>query len=159
MISIFSHSLFLDLRQWPEKSYDIGSVVPSVLEVFLKLVHKFFLEHCKVLWAHMMISVTEPDFFEKMLLPRKYGFLNLLKTLVINFSWIWSIMIVHIVCYSFAQIPYIRNDRFLRYQSKYSWPIRLQDFEYKYISRTKWWNDLIFFTNSWKLKVEPKILR
>ena len=59
---------------------------------------------------------------------QKWGFLIILENLVINFFWIWSIKKVYIICCIFAQIPYLRKMWFLRYGSKYSWTIKLQDF-------------------------------
>ena len=44
----------------------------------------------------------------------KLGFLNLVK--------VWSIMKVYIICYIFAQIPYLGKIYFLRHGPKYSLP-------------------------------------
>ena len=46
----------------------------------------------------------------------------------------------------FLQISCLGKIGFLRYEPKSSWPVRLQDFQIKYTSRTKWWNSLIFYS-------------
>ena len=99
-------------------------------------------------------KVTKPDFLKKVL-PKKgpkirffevmeesshYFFLHLVRT---NFFWLTPIARKNLVCVIQAQ------------------PIRLQDFSINSISRTKWWNSLIFVhvsTNSWKFKVDLKFL-
>ena len=102
------------------------------------MAHYFFLKFSMVLGAHMLLCLTEPDFFNKIFLPKmgkmgqkcaKKGFLNLLENLVINFFWIRSIVKVYIICCILAQIPYLGKIWFLRYGPKYSLPIRLQDFK------------------------------
>ena len=56
----------LDPRTWPEVSYKIGSVRPSICpQVFAELAHYFFLKLNMVLVAHIKLCMTEPDFFEK----------------------------------------------------------------------------------------------
>ena len=75
---------------------------------------------------------------------QKHGFFNLLKNLVINFYWIWSIMEIYITCCVPAQIPYLGKVLILRYRPKCFQPIRLQNFLINHISRTNQWNSLIF---------------
>ena len=60
--------------------------------------------------------------------PQNRVFLNLLKNLVIIFSWIWYIMKVCIIGYIPTQISYLGKILFLRNGPKYSRPIRLQNF-------------------------------
>ena len=76
---------------------------------------------------------------------KKSVFLNLEKNLVINFHWSSSIMKIYIICFVHAQLPYLEKILFLRYSSKCSQPIRLQDFQINYFSRINWWNSLIFY--------------
>ena len=71
---------------------------------------------------------------------QKQGLLNLLKNLVINFYWIFSIMEICMICNVPAQISWLGKILFLRY-----WPVRLQDFLIDHISRTNQWNSLIFW--------------
>ena len=139
-----------------EGSYELWSVCPSVLPSgsFLGIGSLFFSETQHVLRAHVLLCMTEPDYLKKIFMPKKWGkfakngqkigFSNLLENLVINFFWIWSIMKVYTVCCILAQIPYLGKIWFLRYGPKCSWPIRLQDFKINYISRRKWWKNLIF---------------
>ena len=127
----------MDCRSWPEGSYELGSVHPSIFLFFGSSIWKFsqdwlisfFLKCSMVLGVHVL-CVTEPPFWKKIFLPKKMGqkcfFLNLLENLVINFFWIWSIMKVYIICI-LAQIPYMGKICFLRYGPRCSWPIRLQD--------------------------------
>ena len=75
----------------------------------------------------------------------KTRFLNLLKNFVIIFYWICSIMKIYIICYAPAQIPYLGKFLFLRYEPKFSPPIRLQDFLINHISTRNQWNSLIFY--------------
>ena len=69
---------------------------------------------------------------------------------------------IYIICCVLAQIPYLGKRLFQRCGSKYSQPVRLQDFLINPISRTNQWNNLIFLyvdTNSHKLKeVDQNIL-
>ena len=65
---------------------------------------------------------------------------------------------LHFCCVP-AQITYSGKLWFLRYGSRYSQPIRLQDFLINHISRTSQWNNLIFLhvdKNSYKLKITKK---
>ena len=78
-------------------------------------------------------------------MDQKKGFLSLLESLVINFYWIWSIIKIYIIFCVPAQIPYLRNFLLLRYGSKCSQPIRLQNFLINHISRTNQWNSLRFY--------------
>ena len=77
---------------------------------------------------------------------KKNAFLYLLKILIINFYWICSIMKIYIICCVPTQISYLGKYLFLRYGSKCAQPIRFQDFLINHISRTNWWNNLIFCT-------------
>ena len=54
-------------------------------------------------------------------------------------------MNIPIICYVPAQVPYLVKIFFLRYQPKCSQPIRLLDFQNKYLSRANWWNSLTFY--------------
>ena len=65
-----------------------------------------FLKLSIALEAYVGLCVTEPNFWKKVFLLRKYGFLNLLEKLAIIFFWIWSIKKVCINCWILAQIPY-----------------------------------------------------
>ena len=51
---------------------------------------------------------------------------------------------IYIICCVLAQIPYLGKRLFQRCGSKYSQPIRLQDFLINPISRTNQRNSLIF---------------
>ena len=62
----------------------------------------------------------------------------------LNFYWIWPIMKIYIPCCVFAQISFLDKLLFLKYGSKCSQPIRLQDFVINHISRRNKWNNLIF---------------
>ena len=56
----------LDPRWYPEGSYKIGSVCPSICPgIFLELYHQFFLNFGMVLESHMKLCMTELDFPEK----------------------------------------------------------------------------------------------
>ena len=127
-----------------------------------------------VLEAYIKLYMIQPDFLEINFLcqnrkcengpkmGQKQGFLNLLKTFVINFYWICSIMKIYIIYCVSAQTLYLGKCLFPRYGQKCSQPIRLQDFLMNHISRTDQWNSLIFLhidTNSNKLKVNHKIFR
>ena len=80
---------------------------------------------------------------------------------IFNFHWICSIMKIFIICWVPAQILYLGKIWFLRYKPKCPQPIRLQDFQINFFSRTNQWNSFIFFhvdTNSQKLKVVKNVL-
>ena len=71
-----------------------------------------------VLETLIKLCMIEPDFLEKLFLPKKVGemgkkkgFLNLKKKLVIIFSWICSIMKIYIICYIPAQIVYLHTSQ------------------------------------------------
>ena len=76
------------------------------------------------------------------------------------FYWISSLMKIYIICCVPAQIAYLGKFLFLRYRSKCSQPIRLQDFLINHISKTNPWNSLIFYvdTNSYELNVDQKFV-
>ena len=98
----------MDLQQWPEGSYEIASVCPSVspsvlLGHLLGIVSLFFLNFGMVLETSMAFCVTKPDFLEK----KKKGFLSLLKNLVSHFYWVCSVMKIYFICCVPAQIPYL----------------------------------------------------
>ena len=66
----------MDLQQWPEGSYEIASVCPSVspsvlLGHLLGIVSLFFLNFGMVLETSMAFCVTKPDFLEKKNLLQK----------------------------------------------------------------------------------------
>ena len=104
----------------------------------------------------MTLCVTELDFLKKKFffwsqnwekgpkMSQKQNFLNLLKNLVINIYWIYSIMKKYLVFCVAAQVPYLGKFLFLRYGPKCSQPIRLQDFFINHISRRNQWNSVIF---------------
>ena len=111
------------------------SICPFVrLGVFLELYHYLFLNFGMVLETYMTLFVTELDFPEKTFcsqnwengpkMCQKQGCWNMLKSLVINFYWICSVMKIYIILCVPAQIPYLGTFLFLRYG-----PIRLQDFQ------------------------------
>ena len=75
---------------------------------------------------------------------KKRVFLNLMKKLVINFHWIYSIMKIFIICCVPAWILYFGKILFLNYRPKCSQSIQLQDFKMNSFSRANWWNSLIF---------------
>ena len=62
-------SVLLDPRPWQKGSYKSGSVCPafcpSVRKFFLGSAHYFFLELSRVLGAHEVLCMTEPDFSGK----------------------------------------------------------------------------------------------
>ena len=66
-----------------------------------------------VLESHVKLSVTAGFSGKIFFAPKvgkmgpKYGFLNLLENLVINFYWICSIMKIYIICCVPAQISYL----------------------------------------------------
>ena len=113
----------MDLQQWPEGSYEIASVCPSVspsvlLGHLLGIVSLFFLNFGMVLETSMAFCVTKPDFLEKKKIcyknwangPKmcqKQGFLSLLKNLVSHFYWVCSVMKIYFICCVPAQIPYL----------------------------------------------------
>ena len=133
------YSFFLDRGSWPEGSYELGSARPSVLpsfcpEVFLGLVHYFFLKLSMMLGAHVL-CVTGSHFLKKIFFPQKWGkwakkqgFLNLLEIFFINFFWIWSLKKVYNTYCILVQIPYLGKIWFLWYGPKCSRSIRLQYF-------------------------------
>ena len=84
---------------------------------------------------------------------------NLLKNLVFNFYVLFYNENWYYFLCSCTQIRYLEKILYLRYGPKSSQPIRLQDFQNNYTSRTNRWSSLIFFhadTNSVKLKVGQK---
>ena len=87
---------------------------------------------------------------------QKKGFLNLLKSLVIDFFWIWSmwsfILFAIFLCKSY--IWEISGPWDVAQNSLGQLNCRI----FK-STRTKQWNSLIADTNSWKVKVDWKILR
>ena len=72
-------------------------------------------------------------------------FFEFIEKVFINFFWICSTMKIYIICCAPTQIPYLGKFLFLRYGSKCSQPIRLQDFLINRISRRNEWNSLIFY--------------
>ena len=100
---------------------------PKRFLVTSSLVFSKFWHDARNIWE--VVSDRARFFFKRKHLPQKWAKNRvLLENLVINFSWIWSIMKVYIVSYILAQILYLRKIWFLRYGQKCSWPIRLQDF-------------------------------
>ena len=126
-------------------SFHLSSHPSICLGIFLESHDLFFLNFVVVLETHMKLCVAEPDFQEKIFLPPKLGkwakngsktgFFDLLKTLVISFYLICSIMKIYIIHCVPAQIPYGKF-LFWRLWSKCSQRIRLQDFLINHISRT-----------------------
>ena len=146
----------------PWKHQDL-SILPS--GSFLGIGWIVFLKLSMMLEAHVVLCVLEPDFWEKQYFcPQngvKIGFLNLLENLVIIFFWIRSLKNVYINCCILAQIPYLGKICFLRYVPERSQPIRLQDFlslEQNDENKMKKPDFLCVVTDSWKLKVDEKIL-
>ena len=132
----------MDPQPWPEGSYELGFVHPSVF-----LSGNFLETGSLVFWGTQhgvrgQSSVVRDSqiLFQKSFCPKngkngqKIGFLkNLLENLVVNFFRIWRIAIVYIIYFILAQIPYLGEMWFLRYWQKCSQPIRLQDFQINYI--------------------------
>ena len=118
----------LDPRPWPEVSYELGSICPSVLPSgsFFVIGSLVFSETQHGVRGHVLLCVTEPDFLKKIFLPHRWG--KWAKNKVFNFFWIWSIMKLYIICCIFAQIPYLGKILFLRYGPKCFWPIRFHYF-------------------------------
>ena len=105
----------------------LPSILPSSIcpGIFLEWYY-FFLNFGLVLGTYTKLCVTA-GFSGKILfapkmgkMGQKQGFLNLLKNLVINFYWIYSIMKIYIICCVPAQIPYLGKFLFVRYRSKCS---------------------------------------
>ena len=89
--------------------------------------HQFFLKLRMVLGSHILLCMTELDFFKKIFQPQKLGkwaknrvFLNLLENLVINFFSVWSKKKLYNICCTLAQITYLGKILFLRYGPKCS---------------------------------------
>ena len=100
------------------------SVFPSFRqEVFMGLVHYFFLKLSMVLETHVMFCVTELDFWRKWRKWTKNSFLSVLENLDVNFSWICSVKKVYVNCCILAQIPYVRKILFPKYVTKCTRPI------------------------------------
>ena len=76
---------------------------------------------------------------------QKQGFFNLLKHLMINFVWLCSIMEIYLFFLKCSCTSPIFRNIFLsiRYGTKCSQPIRLQDFLINHISRTNQWDSQI----------------
>ena len=90
-----------------------------------------------VIETHMTFCVTEQDFPEdEPKMGQKQSFLNLFKSLIISFYWIFSIMKIYLICCVLAQIPYLGKMLSLRYGPECSQAIRLQNFSIGHISRT-----------------------
>ena len=73
--------------------------------------------------------------WEKIFLPPKWGkwtknsfFFNISENLDIKFFWVWSVMTVYINCCILAQILNLGKIWYLKYGTKCSRSIRLQDF-------------------------------
>ena len=144
-----------DPMKWVYLSF-CPSAHPSVcLGIFLEL---FFLNFVVLLETHMKLCMTA-EFSRKRFFVPKIGkialkwaknrvFFNLLKNLIINFYWIYSVMKTFIICFVPTQIPYV-GKMFQRFGPKCSQPIRLQDFLINHVSRTNQWN-----TNTHRLKVK-----
>ena len=67
----------------------------------------FFQKLSMVLGVHVLLRMAESDFLEKVFLPKKWVFKNLLENLVIIFFWIWSTIKVCTIFCILAQIPYL----------------------------------------------------
>ena len=158
-----SINFFFGPHSYPEGSYEVGSVRPSLLpsvlsslllsilpsvQAFSWSISKFWhvarnpyeVVHDKVgsSWKKILNCENQPK------MGQKQDFLKVLKNFVINFYWICSIMKMYIICYVPAQIPYLEKFWLLRYGPKCSQPIRFQEFLINHISRTSQWNSLSF---------------
>ena len=91
----------------------------------------------------------------------KTGFSSLLKNLVINFYWIWSVMKIYIICCVPAQISYLGKIFVPEIWAKMFSANQIAGFFYqpylqnKSMKKPGFWH---FDTNSHKLKVDQKIL-
>ena len=94
----------------------------------------FYLKFWHGARKHMNLCMTEPGFSKKDL-PQKFGkrtknvpntdfVFNLLKNVVINFYWIYSVKKIYLLCSCTNPGKIL----FQIYGPKYSQPIRLQDF-------------------------------
>ena len=81
---------FLDPRSWPEGSYELGFVLPSVLlsGSFLGICWLVILKLCMVLGAQIEMCVTERNFLGKILFRQKWP--QMIKG---NFRKIYSLVL------------------------------------------------------------------
>ena len=129
----------------------MNKVCPSFCsKVFLELALQFFLE------LSMMLGPMCSCAWQMGKIGQAQGSLNVQGNLVIDFFSIWSIIKVYINCCMLEQISYLGKFWFLRYSPKCSWPIRLVNFQIKYL-QSKMMKKPDFLrvdTNSSKLKVD-----
>ena len=129
---------FWDLRPWPEGSYELGSVRPSVLLSFHPSVRKFSWDWFIIFFTETQHGVRGPcivvrdrfEFFEKKLfapkkgeIGQKNGFSNLLGNLVFFFFFFFLYLNYKerlYICCILAQISYFRKIWFLGYGPKCS---------------------------------------
>ena len=119
-----------------EGCYEIGSLHPSVhlSRRFLKFWHGCRNSYKVVCDRAGLFENIDPK-IEKM--GQKWVFWIDSKICSLLFSWIWSIMKVHIICCIPVQIPYLEKFWFLRYGPACSWSIRLHAFQKKKQKKTK----------------------
>ena len=145
----------------------IRSVRPSVSRLSWNWLFTFYLELNMIWGTHVVVCMTELDFLKKHFCHQNgenrpsLAFFKCIERFSCFFFSIWSIIKVYINCCMPEQISYLVKLWFLRYEPKCSWPIRLQDFYIKYISRTKWWQAWIFacWYKFFEIKSWMKILR
>ena len=118
----------------------IRSVRPSVQKFSWNWLFSFFRELKMVLGTHVVLCMTEPDFLKKMFYPQngenrpspgffecigKFSFFSVLYFFI---SLVYNESLYYCNCCMLEQISYSWKFWFLKYGSKCSWPIRLQDF-------------------------------
>ena len=118
----------------------IRTVRSSVQKFSWNWLCSFFLELHMVLGAHVVLCMTEPDFLKKMFYPQngenrpspgffecigKFSFFSVLYFFI---SLVYNESLYYCNCCMLEQISYSWKFWFLKYGSKCSWPIRLQDF-------------------------------
>ena len=115
-----------------------------------------------MLEARIILCVREPDILEKIFFPEnwgngsKIGFFGFKEKFRHKFSL--NLFYNKNLCFWVpAQIPYLGKTLFLRYRPNCSQPIRLQDFQINYFSRTNRWNSLIFACRYKFKKIRIKI--
>ena len=130
----FRYSLmtFWNPRLWLEGSYDLGSLRPSVFQPgsFLGIDSLVFFETQHGARSPCCVVRDSQIFWKKENEENgpKIGFFEFIGKFSHYFCLIWSIKKAYIICCIVAQILYFGKIWFLRYWSKCSQPIRLQDF-------------------------------
>ena len=118
----------------------ITSVRPTVQKFSWNWIFSFFRELNMVLGTHVVLCMTEPDFFKKMFYPQNWenrpspGFFEWIQKFIFFLSSLFFISVIDndslYYCNScmLEHVSYLGRFWFLRYGPKCSWQIRLQDF-------------------------------